>query len=277
MNTKVGYLGPQGSYSRLAAEKLCRSGNYIDFANFHLLMQALERGAVDCAVLPIENSVNGGVTQNIDLLQEHGNAFAYGECKIKIDHRLVVPAGADLREIRRIYSHGQALGQCAKYINRYFPQAQLVETPSTAGCLELLVDRHCAGIVGSHCRADGFELSKDNIADNKRNYTQFLLVKIVNRPLDGAESVRESLKSNRGKVFFSVTCRHEPGALVRLLTVLSDHSINMTKIESRPIKERVGEYRFFIEIEVGGDGKKVADAAEEIVRSANSFRLLGCY
>lgn len=124
-----------------------------------------------------------------------------------------------------------------------------------------------ACIVGAHTNCSGIELSKENIADEKNNYTHFLLVK-----KGSAKDVEHC-----GRVYFSATCKHEAGALFNLLSVIKDGGLNMTKIQSRPIKDRAGEYRFFVEIE--GDiadirVKNVLDAVED---AANSFKLLGAY
>jgi prephenate dehydratase len=274
MQVKVGYLGPMGSYSFLAAQKLVKDGEYVEYDNFYLLMQSLKNNKTQYIVLPIENSVNGGVIQNIDLMQENDEAFAFKSCNIKIDHRLVTLNGASMDKITAIYSHPQALGQCAKYLNKHFPNARLLQTPSTSGCLHMLDDVTKAGIVGNQCQAEGFVKSIFNIADNKHIFTQFLLVKIQKQI-----SLESQLLSKRSikRVFFSLTCKHEAGALVKILQQLSEYNINMTRIESRPIKERVGEYRFFIEVETGADKGATLTALNKVSLSSNSFRLIGCY
>ncbi|MGN0818225.1 MAG: prephenate dehydratase [Candidatus Coproplasma sp.] len=263
----IGYLGPDGSYSQLAAQKLCNGANLKEYPTFYALMEALLCGGADGIILPIENSINGGVMQNIDLLEETEGVLAVAETTVKIDHRLATLKGADKSKITSIYSHVQALGQCAKYLTANFPDARRVPTDSTSGSLKMIKTERDAGIVGSHCAADGYELSPHCISDEPANFTQFLLVK--------KRTLTEI--GHSGKIYFSITCRHEPGALVSLLSVLCAHSLNMTKIESRPIKDKPGEYRFFIEMEADYASPDVKSALKEIKDKSQSVKLLGCY
>lgn len=263
----IGYLGPQGTYSEIAAERLCAGAKKVAYPSFFTLFSSLERGETDAIAIPIENTLNGAVTQNLDFMQEAEGVYACSACALKIDHRLITLAGADKEKIKRIYSHAQAFGQCAKYLAHNFPQAKLIETPSTADSVNKLLSVEDAGIVGAHCNLAGLELGKENVSDADNNFTQFLLVK-RGAPEEDAESDR---------IFFSVTCRHRAGALVELLTVLKENGINMTEIESRPIKDKTGEFRFFMEIEGNFADKNIKAALEELKRAANSFKFLGCY
>ncbi|MDE6850836.1 MAG: ACT domain-containing protein [Clostridia bacterium] len=268
MNNKViGYLGPQGTYSEVAAEKLCSGAEKIAYPSFYTLFSALVSGEVDGIAVPIENTLNGAVVQNLDLLQETDGVYAHSACALEIDHRLITLRGADKSSIKRVYSHGQALAQCAKYLAVNFPEAKLIETPSTADCLEKIKSAEDAGIAGSHCCRNGFDFSHENISDEVNNYTQFLLVK-RGQPHKDAQSDR---------IFFSVTCRHKVGALVELLTVLKENGINMTEIESRPIKDKTGEFRFFMEVEGNYAEANVKAALEKLKAAARSLKLLGCY
>lgn len=262
---KIGYLGPEGSYSQLAAERF--GGQPVPYPTFYALVNALQADGVDAVVLPIENSLNGGVTQNIDLLQDSRGLLAVEEVRVKIDHRLVTFKGANPGAVTDIYSHAQALGQCARYLSAHFPQATLHETSSTSGCLAMLKTESDAGIVGAHCAVSGFDVSEECISDEATNYTQFL--RVVKRDNCGL------LHSN--KIYFSVTCRHEPGALMRLLSVFAQYGLNMTKIGSRPIKDRVGEYRFFIELEADYASGNVQTALKKLQECTSSYKLLGCY
>ncbi|MCM1438176.1 MAG: ACT domain-containing protein [Roseburia sp.] len=266
-NAVIGYLGPQGTYSEIAAESLCAGAKKVAYPSFFTLFSALVSGETDFIAVPIENTLNGAVTQNLDLLQETDGVYACAACALEIDHRLVTLKGADNREIKRIYSHAQALGQCAKYLAANFPKVRLIETPSTAECVKRIKSGADAGIAGAHLKREGLKLSEYNISDEKKNYTQFLLVK-RGAPAGGERSDR---------VFFSVTCPHRAGALVELLSVLKEGGINMTEIESRPIKDKTGEFRFFMEVEgdYSDDGFKKSLA--KLKSAANSFKLLGCY
>lgn len=264
---RIGYLGPEGSYTSLAAEKLCPNDERRAYANFRLVMNAVVTGECDGVVAPIENSLNGGVLQNIDLLQSTEGVYASEECTVDIDHRLATFAGADCAKITRIFSHRQALDQCAAYLSEHYPFAELIATPSTAASLGMMRLPTDAGIVGAHTVKAGVVLSERNIADEKCNITHFLLIRRGEVAPD----------AHSRKVYFCVTCRHEPGALLRILEPLAEGGLNMTKIGSRPIKERPGEYRFFIEIEGDYAADPVKRTLEKVRAAANSWKLLGAY
>ena len=264
---KTGYLGPEGTYSSLAANKLCADSRLIAYPSFFTLFAALKSGEVGAIVLPIENTLNGAVTQNLDLLQETEGVYAKAACAVKIEHRLITATGCDKSKIKRIYSHPQALAQCAKYLALNFPQAKLLETASTAESLDKIKSEEDACIAGAHCRRNGFELSEHSIYDEKKNYTQFLLV-------ENGEPAKDAFSD---RIFFTVTCRHKAGALADLLLILKENQINITEIESRPIKDKTGEFRFFMEAEGNYADPAVKSALEKLKAASHSFKLLGCY
>ncbi|MDE6868906.1 MAG: ACT domain-containing protein [Clostridia bacterium] len=262
----VGYLGPEGSYSHLAAKKLRPDGALKAYQSFPLAMQALEGGAVDEIVLPIENSLNGGVAQNMDLLNSRP-VCAVEHCVVAIDHRLATLEGCRPENIKRVYSHAQALEQCAKYLLENFPEAKLIATQSTAASLEMLKSESDACIVGSHVKAEGVQLSDKNVSDEPNNFTHFLLVR--------RGEIGSGAKSQ--KVYFSLTLKNLSGALASVLQPVKEHGINMTKIESRPVKNVPDEYAFFIEIEGDYSTEKIKSALNGIKSLAKSFKILGCY
>ncbi len=264
---KTGYLGPEGTYSSLAANKLCADSRLIAYPSFFTLFAALKSGEVGAIVLPIENTLNGAVTQNLDLLQETEGVYAKAACAVKIEHRLITATGCDKSKIKRIYSHPQALAQCAKYLALNFPQAKLLETASTAESLDKIKSEEDACIAGAHCRRNGFELSEHSISDEEKNYTQFLLV-------ENGEPAKDAFSD---RIFFTVTCRHKAGALADLLLILKENQINITEIESRPIKDKTGEFRFFMEAEGNYADPAVKSALEKLKAASHSFKLLGCY
>lgn len=261
----IGYLGPRGSYSQLAAQTFNKNAVLREYVNFFELFNALLADECNFIAVPIENSLQGGVLQNIDLLQNTEGIIAVEECVVKIDHRLATLKGADKSKIKRIYSHRQALAQCGEYIARNFPQAELIASSSTAASFALIKDKTEAGIVGSHAICEGFELSEENIADGPVNLTHFLLVR---------KGDVSTVKSSQ-KIFFSATCKHKPGELLDMLSFIRE--LNMTKIESRPIKNRPGEYRFFIEIEGDISDQNTIQVLNKVKETAHSFKILGCY
>lgn len=266
---KTGCLGPKGSYSELAAKKLVSESEIEFYPTFPAVVNALKDGAVDQIVLPIENTIQGGVVQNMDLLAEEEELFAVKEHKQQIDHRLAYREGGDLSKIRKVYSHPQALGQCSEFLATNLPLAQGVPTSSTAKSLEMLTSPDAACIIGAHLceELQGFVVSEQNIANEKRNFTYFHLVKC------GQVAVAE----NSNRVFLVAELPHVPGSLYNLLGIVNKHGLNMTKIESRPIRYSPGEYRFFIELEGEYSSEKVQTALHEMQGSCRKFKILGCY
>ena len=258
-------LGPAGSYSELAARTLCPHCAPLLQPTFPAVFGALEEGGADCAVIPIENSIQGGVLQNLDLLETR-SAVAVAQTRLRIDHRLALRQGVRLADVTRVYSHEQAIGQCAHFLDTFLPHAERIFTDSTAKSLSLL-DAHSAGIVGAHIRAEGVVLSEENIADEKNNFTQFFLLRLR----------AQGLPASGGTVFFAAVCEHRPGSLLALLQTFSARGINLTRIESRPIPSVPGEYRFFIEIDGDIADPRVREALDEAQGSCRTFRILGVY
>lgn len=280
---KIAYLGPEGSYSHLAAKAFLETESMgvktvnewdecIPFRNFPEVLAAVKNGRVDAAALPIENSLQGGVSQNLDLLQATEGMFAVKEYVLRIEHHLIYKEGVKLTEIGRVYSHRQALDQCLEYLDRELPFASLRETESTAfGLTKAMEDDSgkSAAIAGAHTvhLRNGFVVGKDCISDEKNNFTHFLLVK----------KGEETLPKNSDLVFFSAVCPHRKGSLLELLQIIAKYNINMTKIESRPVKDRPGEFRFFIEAECDICSSDVQEMLSTIRGNTLECKLLGAY
>ena len=264
---RVAYLGPEGSYSSLAAKALAPGAEELPCGSFYAAAGALERGEADCAVLPVENTLQGAVTQNLDLLYASPDLYAVREYLLKIEHRLIAKEGTKLSDIRRIFSHEQAILQCGKFIAESLPGAKIVCTDSTMQSVSRIAEAGDAGIVGSHVRAEGLAFIGGNIADEQKNFTHFLLIR----------KGREALPVHSKLIYFAATCPHEPGALLKMLQILSVYDLNMTKIESRPIKNSPGEYCFFIEFSGDIADANVRAALTRLEEYTKNFKLLGCY
>ena len=265
---KVSCLGPKESYSALAADKLCPGAEKLYCSSFATTLNMLLNGSADAAVLPVENCIMGSVVQNLDLISEAENIMGVGEYLLPIEHRLVTKGKIPYSEITRVCSHIQGLSQCSEFLAKNLPNAQLVYTYSTAESLSLL-DDHTAGIVGAHVKdvSDGLVLSDENIADSKSNITRFLLFQRGNTPPSHSEYV-----------YLSVLAKQEtPGSLCRLLEVFARHALNITRVESRPLREHLGRYRFFIEFAGDIGTPNVQDALKEVQKISTAFKLLGAY
>ena len=280
---KIAFLGPEGSYSNLAAksflqtESTCSKSAFewdecVPFRNFPEVLAAVETGRVDAAAVPIENSLQGGVLQNLDLLQEFKNLYAVKQLILRVDHRLIYKKGVKFSEIGRVYSHRQALDQCAAFLSKEMPFASLRETESTGfGLTRAMEDESgkSAAIAGAHTEnlRAGFVMSEQSVSDEQNNFTQFLLVK----------KGETALPKTSERIFFSAVCPHQPGSLLELLRVIAKYGVNMTKIESRPVKDKVGDYRFFIEADANLADAQTQQMLAEIKASTLECKLLGAY
>lgn len=280
---KIAFLGPEGSYSHLAAKAFLQTeatgvktindwDECIPFRNFPEVLAAVKNGRVDGAAIPIENSLQGGVSQNLDLLQAAEELYAVKECVLRIEHRLIYKEGTPFSQIGRVYSHRQALDQCAGFLDREMPFAALRETESTAfGLTKAMEDDSgkSAAIAGAHAAnlRGGFVMSEESISDEKNNFTHFLLVK----------KGQNRLPKTSERVFFSAVCPHRKGSLVALLQIIASYDINMTKIESRPVKDRPGDFRFFIEADCNIGDPQVQEMLASIRENTLECKLLGAY
>ncbi len=280
---KIAFLGPEGSYSHLAAKEFLKTeapakkiaGNWdecVPFRNFPEVLSAVEQGRVDGAAIPIENSIQGGVSQNLDLLQDFDGLYAVKQLTLRVDHRLIYKEGVKPSEIGRVYSHRQALDQCAAYLAKEMPFASLRETESTGfGISRAMEDESgkSAAIAGAHIEnlRSGFVMGKECISDEQNNYTHFLFIR----------KGKALLPTNSERIFFSAVCPHKPGSLLSLLALIARSNINMTKIESRPVKDRPGDYRFFIEADCDISSPEVQEMLLSIQENTLECKLLGAY
>lgn len=263
----VSYLGPEGSYSSLAARQFFTGEGIsgLPCKSFYEALQMLCEGKVDYAVLPVENTLQGAVTQSLDLMYESEGICAVQEYVLRIDHRLIAKEGTRLCDVRRVFSHEQAIMQCGKFLARELPQAEIIYTESTAQSLQRIEKAGDAGIVGAHICEPGFSFIGGSIADEPKNFTHFLL------------ATKGKIPVSSEKIYFAATCPHEPGALLKVLQILAIYDLNMTKIESRPIKNSPGEYCFFIEFKGNIADKNVSSALERLGEYTKNYKLLGCY
>ena len=261
---KVSCLGPEGSYSELAARQLCPDYDVLLCKDFYDVVDCLVAGRSDYAVLPIQNSIQGGVSINLELLSEY-DVLAIQSLFLKIDHRLATLQGVALSDIKKVYSHEQAIGQCSKYLAEKLPSAKCLFASSTAESLSKL-DHETAGIVGAHIKKEGVVLSGENIANEKNNRTQFVLMER-----------KTGLPQKSSALFFVAVTEHVPGALLSLLQVFSAHRVNLTRIESRPVADMSGCCSFFIEISGDIADANISSAIADAKKLCKKFKLLGAY
>lgn len=272
---KVAIQGELGAFSHAAAERMVPGARIVPCARSLEVFDRLGTGSVkrsvDVAVIPIENSLAGSVLEHFDLLLTR-NVFVQREFRLRIVHNLIAPPGVKLPDIRRIYSHPVALDQCREFF-RLHPKIEPVSYYDTAGSVKhiLTQDLRDAAAIASRRAADvyGGKILRSGIEDNKQNFTRFLLV----RSLIGAKP-RVLPGSNKTSIAF--TLKNLPGALFKALSVFALRDMNLTKIESRPVKGRPWEYVFYVDLLVGPTAES-ANAIRHLEEITKFAKVLGVY
>lgn len=266
---RVVYQGVEGAYQHQAAlEYFGKDVNVFHMDTWKGCMEAIKEGMADYAVLPIENSSAGEVNDIYDLLEEYEN-YIVGEQIIKIQHALLGVPGTKLEDIRTVFSHPQALMQCAGYLNRH-PQWKQISFSNTAVAAEKAAqdgDKSQAAIAGEiTAKLYGLEILEMPVNDCRFNSTRFIIV-----------TNRKMYEKDARKVSICFELPHVSGSLYNILSHIIYNDLNMCKIESRPIPERNWEYHFFVDFEGNLDDGAVKNAIRGIAEEAVNFKILGNY
>ncbi|HUY99260.1 MAG TPA: prephenate dehydratase [Thermomicrobiaceae bacterium] len=270
---RIAYLGPAGTFSEEAAIawSATEPADLVPFASFPALVSAAETGLTERAILPIENSLEGPVGQTVDLLIHETQLKIRGELVLPVRHFLLVVPGTSLEDIRAVSSHPQALGQCRRFLERCLPRVEQIAALSTSAAVESVIaagDRSQAAI--GTLRAgelyDARVLARD-IQDNHNNVTRFVVLAFDDAPPTGHDKT---------SLCFSVRA-NVPGALHDILTELATSDIQMTKVESRPMKSKLGDYYFLVDIEGHRHDPRIADALDRISTKARELMVFGSY
>jgi len=266
---KIAIQGEPGSFSHEAALKLVNDAVIAPFSLSADVFAALANQDVDAAVIPIENSLAGSVSEHFDLLLAH-DVKVERETLLRIRHNLIGIPGTAIADIDRVFSHPVALAQCRRFLADH-PRMEAYSFYDTAGSVKQLVelrDQH-AGAIASAAAADCYraQILAADIEDNPENYTRFFLVRRSGEyALDG--------KANKMSLAFSVENR--PGSLVEALSELKAMGTNLTKIESRPVHGKPWEYIFYVDCQV--QSREEATRALEALRPHCAMvKSLGCY
>ena len=266
---KVVYQGVPGAYSYEAATGFFGdSAQYLHVNTFREAMQAVNDGTADYAVIPIDNSSAGIVSDTYDLLQEYSN-YIVAETFVKIDHCLLVKPGADISKLTRVYSHPQALMQCAKFLDGHkeWVQEAYLNTAMSAQKIAEEDDLTHAAIASSKCaELYGLKVAESGISSAEANTTRFVIV-----------SRRRAFVKDAGKVSICFEIPHKAGSLYNVLSHIMFNGLNMTKIESRPIPEHNWEFRFYVDFLGNLQDAGVRNALRGISEESNSIKLLGNY
>lgn len=268
---RVGILGPHGTYSEIAARK--HFGEDIEAEPYSLITdvaEAVESGEVEAGVIPVESLREGSVGETLDALAWL-DVKVKAEIVVKITHHLLAPEGTGLENIKQVLSHPQALAQCKKFLRENLPKAELINVTSTAKAAKQIskIRRNYMAAIGSRGLADLYdlELLRENIQTGKENETRFLCV--------GKEDSEPTGEDKTSIMFY--TKEDRPGILHEILQEFAIRSINLTKIESRPSKEALGDYLFFVDLEGHRTDDKVKEALENLKSKVATLKIIGSY
>lgn len=265
--TKVAFLGPTATFTQEAAVK--HFGNSTEYAparDISDVFQSVEKGHADYGVVPVENSTEGVVNYTLDRFVESELKIC-SEIVIKVSQNLL-SAESSLEDVKKVYSHPQAIAQCRKWLSLYLPHAKITEFDSTAHAAEKASKDNGAAAIASSLAADlyGLNLLVPDVQDQSINLTRFLVI--------GHEQAK---KTGQDKTSVAFVGKHKAGVLYDLLRPFSDNKINLTKIESRPQKQKAWEYMFFVDMDGHVSDRKLQKAFKELDQHCEKFKVLGSY
>lgn len=266
-NTKVACQGVEGAYSQHACDRIFRYPNISYFENWDGVFESVSKGECSYGILPIENSTAGSVNKVYDLLKKY-ECYIVRSIRLKIDHSLLANQGAKLSDIKEVFSHEQALSQCSEFLTKLGVKATVVK--NTAEAAKLVADSgrtDIAAIASADCcEIYGLNELQCAIQNIKTNYTRFICIANELQIFPGAD--RSSIM---------MTTHHKPGALYSILSKFNAHSINLRKLESRPIPEKDFEFMFYFDIESSVYSPDLTNLFDELYAENQNFTYFGSY
>jgi prephenate dehydratase len=275
---RVGFLGPAGTYSEEAVRAGGGGLEPVPLPSVHDAVAAVSDGRVDRALVPIENSLEGAVSATLDALAaEDGAVQIAGELVHAIHHCLIARAALPLERIAAVASHPQASGQCAGFLRTRLPRATVVPAASTAEAVRLVAERPAGettpwAAIGSRAAAAlyGCEVLEDGVEDPPGSETRFVWIAREAPTADAGGRWKTAL-------VFWAPAEDAPGWLVRCLAEFADRGVNLTRIESRPRREGLGAYMFFVDLDGRASEPAVGGAIEALRAHAAAVRVLGSF
>jgi prephenate dehydratase len=265
---RIAFQGEPGAYSEAAALRFSPGAEVLPCRSFEEVFAAVSQGRVSRGILPMENSIGGSIHRNYDLLVENELPIV-GEVELAVDHCLLARPGTGLGDVKVVYSHPQALAQCEEYLRR-MQGVEVIAVYDTAGAAKMAAEgsRRDVAAVASRRAAELFDLAvlEEGIQDYQTNITRFVF--IARGPSPAEEATKTSL------VF---ALKSEPGALFKALSCFALRNINMSKLESRPIRGRRWEYMFYVDLDVGRQSVDCGRAITHLTEYAQWVRTLGSY
>jgi chorismate mutase/prephenate dehydratase len=265
----VAFQGERGAYSEDACYRYFGNGvKTRPYPDFKSVFEAVEHDAVTHAVVPVENSLEGSVTQVNDLLLDHDLTVS-GEVIVPVKHCLMVNSGAGMPSIKEVLSHPQALGQCNKFLQNY-PNWHVIPTYDTAGSARIVSEskRLDQAAIASRRAASvyGLDIIKEDIQSEAFNYTRFFVLEKNPSPVEDAD-----------KTSIVFATKNVPGALYRAMGELASRGINLTKLESRPRRNKAWVYVFYADFDGSMDDPNCHAAVGGLLKSGAFVKVLGSY
>ncbi|MGH9430362.1 MAG: prephenate dehydratase [Terriglobia bacterium] len=265
----VAIQGERGSFSEEAAYKLLgKKIKVLPRETFPALFESVPRGKAQYCLAPIENTLAGSVYENYDLLVAH-QLHIIAEVNLRIAHHLIAFPGTSRANLRQVYSHPVALAQCTKFFERH-AKVERVRYYDTAGSVKMLGERKIPGAAAIAskiaARVYGGRILEAGLEDHQENYTRFLLL-----------SRQATVPPNANKVSIVFSTQNAPGALFKCLSVFALRDIDLSKMESRPLRGRPWEYFFYLDFAGNVNQKKCQNALNHLAEVTNFLRVLGCY
>ncbi|OCG77588.1 bifunctional chorismate mutase/prephenate dehydratase [Gilliamella sp. Occ4-3] len=271
---KVAFLGPKGSYSHSAARRYASAhlDEMIELScsTFKEIFEQVENGAVDYGILPIENSSSGSINEVYDLLQKT-NLHIIGELSLPIDHCILAIQNSQLEQIDTIYSHPQPFQQCSNFLENY-PHWKIIYCDSTSSAMETVAKLNQPNVAAMGNKDGGelygLQVLEHNFANQKENITRFIV--LARQPIEVSDQIP-------AKTTILMKTGQQAGALVDALSVLRNHNIVMTKLESRPIHGTPWEEMFYIDLQGNIHSYEMQTALKELASMTLYTKVLGCY
>jgi chorismate mutase / prephenate dehydratase len=265
---KIAFQGERGAYSESAVFQFFGADAQVKpCRDFRDVFEIVEKQETPYGVVPVENSLEGSVSQNYDLFLKY-DLKVCGEVIVKIEHCLIANPGTTLANIKAVYSHPQALAQCRAFLEEM--GRDLIPTYDTAGSVKMLKDKALknAAAIASKRAAEIYEMQilAEDIADNLENYTRFFVL---------SKTDSEATGKDKTSIIFSAV--HAPGSLYNALGEFAKRDINLTKIESRPTKQTPWEYNFYLDFEGHRTEKRCIEALSALEEYASFIKVLGSY
>ena len=266
----VAYLGPEGTFSFFAAaDALGSSSGFVPCHDFDEIFHKVASGECDMGFIPLENSIHGTITRSFDLFSQHQIRIR-AEFYSRIAHSLLSKEES-LEAVHTVYSHAQPLGQCSEWLRAHLPHAHLVSVASTAEAAQRAAQEKGTASVGHGSMANtlGLNCLADNIQNDSSNWTRFVLIE--------PESAAPAAVPQNAKSSLLFTVPNKVGSLTAVLDLFARHNVNMSKLESRPMRGERWKYVFFADVECAIDSPEYSALLQEMKDTCSSVRVLGCY